>query len=217
VTVPQEPQRLRASRQHREPQQHREPRQHREPEQHREPRRVEDALLQRAGAGDRRAFAQFYDLLAPRIYSRILSVLRDPAQSEEVVQEVFLELWQSAGTYRSSRGGAAGWALHRARERAIDRVRASQSDRLRDIRVGARDLVPETDPVADLIELRLASERLGLALTKLSMLQQEAVELAYGHGYSHSQIAELLGVPLGTVKSRLHDAIARLRQEYESA
>lgn len=205
MTVPPEPQRLRASHQHGEP------------HQHRESRRVEDALLQRAGTGDRRAFAEFYDLLAPRIYSRILSVLRDPAQSEEVVQEVFLELWQSAGNYRSSRGGAAGWALHRARERAIDRVRASQSDRLRDIRVGARDLVPETDPVADLIELRLASERLGLAFTKLSMLQQEAVELAYGHGYSHSQIAELLGVPLGTVKSRLHDAIARLRQEYESA
>jgi len=205
VTVPSDPHR------------HSDPGRHSDPNRLRQPRRHEDALLQRAGTGDRRAFAEFYDLLAARVYSRILSVLRDRAQSEEVAQEVFLELWQSAVNYRSSRGGAAGWALHRAKERAIDRVRASQSDRLRDIRVGARDLVPEVDPVADLIELRLASERLGLAFTKLSMLQQEAVELAYGHGYSHSQIAELLGIPLGTVKSRLHDAIARLRQEYESA
>jgi len=183
----------------------------------REPSRREDALLQRAGTGDTRAFAEFYDILASRVYARILSVLRDPAQSEEVAQEVFLEIWQRAGNYRASRGGAAGWVLHRARDRAVDRVRASQSDRMRDIRIGSRELVPESDPVAELIELRLASEELGVAFAKLSQLQQEAVELAYGQGYSHSQIAELLGVPLGTVKSRLRDAITRLRQEYDRA
>lgn len=183
----------------------------------REPHRREDALLQRAGTGDTRAFAQFYDILAARVYARILSVLRDPAQSEEVAQEVFLEIWQRASAYRASRGGAAGWVLHRAHDRAVDRVRASQADRVRDIRIGARELVPETDPVAELIELRLAGEELGKAFATLSRLQQEAVELAYGHGYSHSQIAELLGVPLGTVKSRLRDAIAHLRREYERA
>lgn len=176
-----------------------------------------ETLLERSGKGDQVAFAQLFDELSPRVFRRIRSVLRDESQSEEVMQEVFLEVWQQAARFDATRSNALGWILTRAHSRAVDRVRSAQADRDRDLKIGMRDYAPEYDSVVETIEQRADSDRVIRALKHLSPLQREAVILAYSDGYSHSQLAERLGVPLGTVKSRIHDAMGHLREELTAA
>src|SRR5690348_4766355 len=96
-------------------------------------------LLQRVATGDREAFAQLYDRTAPRVFGLVKRLLRDHSQSEEVTQEVFLEIWQTATRYDTSKGGAIAWMLTMTHRRAVDRVRASQASRNRDTRIGIRD------------------------------------------------------------------------------
>ena len=128
-------------------------------------------LLQRVAAGDQDAFARLYDLLSPRVFGLILRVLVDRAQSEEVLQEVFLEVWQSAARFTPNRGQGRSWVLTIAHRRAVDRVRASQASSDRDVRAGLRDLDVAHDGVAEQVELRLASEELASALSTLLMAQ----------------------------------------------
>lgn len=172
-----------------------------------------DSLLTRTASGDRLAFAALYDILAPRVLGLVTRLLRDPAQSEEVAQEVFLEIWQNAGSFRPDRGGAVGWSLTIAHRRAVDRVRASQASRDRDLRIGVRDFEGERDDVADSVEVRIEHERVLRAMGRLTELQREAVILAYYGGYTHNEMAKILGVPLGTVKTRLRDGMIRLRDD----
>ena len=172
-----------------------------------------DRLLTRVASGDRGAFAAFYDLLAPRVLGLITRLLRDPAQSEEVAQEVFLEIWQNAASFHADRGGAIGWSLTIAHRRAVDRVRASQSSRDRDLKVGVRDFEDARDDVAASAEIRIEHERVLRAMARLTELQREAVILAYYGGYTHNEMAKILGVPLGTVKTRLRDGMIRLRDD----
>jgi len=173
---------------------------------------LEDLLLQIAAA-DQRAFAALYDRTAPRLFGLVKRLLRDHAQSEEVTQEVYLEIWQTAARYEPSKGGAISWMLTMAHRRAVDRVRASQASRDRDARVGIRDYAPEFDSVAERTEIVLESERVKTAMGRLTELQREAVTLAYFGGYSHSEVAALLRIPIGTVKTRLRDGMIRLRDE----
>jgi RNA polymerase sigma-70 factor (ECF subfamily) len=140
-------------------------------------------------------------------------LLRDHAQSEEVTQEIFLEIWQSATRYDTSKGSAVAWMLTMAHRRAVDRVRASQASRDRDQRIGIRDLAPEFDSVAENVEVRIESERVKEAMMRLTELQRQAVQLAYFGGFSHSEVATMLSVPIGTVKTRLRDGMIRLRDE----
>lgn len=170
-------------------------------------------LLERVAAGDKRAFAALYDQISPRVFGLIRRVLRDEAQSEEVTQEVFLEIWQSAPRFDPNKGGASTWILTMAHRRAVDRVRSSQSSRDRDTRIGIRDYNPDYDNVAETIEVRIEHERVEKAMTRLTELQRQAVSLAYYGGYSHSEVAEMLSVPIGTVKTRLRDGMIRLRDE----
>lgn len=174
---------------------------------------VASALLQRVAAGDQRAFSDLYDLIAPRMLGLVRHVLKDHAQSEEVVQEVLLEVWQTAARFDPNKGRAVTWMLTMAHRRAIDRVRSAQSSRDRDTRVGIRDLDREFDSVAENVEIRVEHERVEKALSRLTDLQRQAVELAYYGGYSHSEVAEMLSVPIGTVKTRLRDGMIRLREE----
>lgn len=167
--------------------------------------------LSRVATGDKRAFAELYDATAPRIYGLVRRLLVDPAQSEEVTQEIFLEIWQTATRYQPERGSAMSWMLTMAHRRAVDRVRASQSSRERDSRIGIRDYDREYDQVAEHVEITMEGERVKRALQGLTELQRQAVELAYYRGLSHSEIAAELHVPVGTVKTRIRDGMIRLR------
>lgn len=181
-------------------------------ESSREPESRED-LLDRVANGDQAAFALLYDEIAPRVLGLIRRLLVDHAQSEEVAQEVFLEIWQTASRFDAAKGGAATWILTMAHRRAVDRIRSSQSGRDRDTKVGIRDYAPEYDHVAETVEVTIEHERVKEAMSRLTELQRQAVTLAYYGGYSHSEVAALLSVPIGTVKTRLRDGMIRLRDE----
>jgi RNA polymerase sigma-70 factor (ECF subfamily) len=170
-------------------------------------------LVSRIASGDQLAFGDFYDRLASRVFAIVRRVLVDPSQSEEVTQEIFVELWQTAPRYAPNKGGVTTWVMTIAHRRAVDRVRASQASRERDLKVGIRDHAVDYDSVAETAELRLENERVERALLNLTDLQREAVTLAYYGGYSHSEVSEMLGVPLGTVKTRIRDGMIRLRDE----
>ncbi|WP_460772255.1 ECF RNA polymerase sigma factor SigK [Microbacterium sp. GXF7504] len=168
-------------------------------------------LLVRIGDGDQSAFAELYDALSARVFGLILRVLVDRSQSEEVLQEVFLEIWQSASRFAPKKGRGRTWVLTMAHRRAVDRVRASQASTDRDVRTGIRDLEVPHDGVAELAELRLERTRIVDALRELPDPQREAITLAYYGGYSQSEIAAMVGAPLGTVKTRMRDGLSRLR------
>lgn len=172
-----------------------------------------DSLLLRVAQGDQQAFSALYDELAGRVLGLITRLLRDRAQSEEVAQEVFLEVWQQAAKFDTGRGSAASWILTMAHRRAVDRVRAAQSSRDRDTKIGIRDFESGFDQVSESVEIRIEHERVSRALGRLTEFQRQAVQLSYYGGYSHSEMAEMLGVPIGTVKTRLRDGMIRLRDE----
>ena len=170
-------------------------------------------LLERVARGDETAFARVYDLLAPRVFGLILRVLVNRAQSEEVLQEVFLEVWQSASRFAPNRGQGRSWVLTIAHRKAVDRVRSSQASADRDVRAGFRDLEVPFDGVAEQVELSIEGNRVTAALSALPDAQREALTLAYYGGYSQSEIAALVGAPLGTIKTRMRDGLTRLRAE----
>ncbi len=168
-------------------------------------------LLLRVADGDQDAFARLYDMLSPRAFGLILRVLVDRSQSEEVLQEVFLEIWQSAARFAPNKGQGRSWVLTIAHRRAVDRVRSAQASTDRDVRAGFRDMDVAHDGVAEEVELRIEGQRVSEALATLPDPQREAITLAYFGGYSQSEIAALVGAPLGTIKTRMRDGLSRLR------
>jgi RNA polymerase sigma-70 factor (ECF subfamily) len=169
-----------------------------------------EALLARVATGDQDAFASLYDQLAGTVYGITLKVLRDPAQAEEVAQEVFVEIWRQANRYQPGRASVRTWAATIAHRRAVDRVRSEQSSRERIERVGRQS--EETADAADTVLERLDQDRAAEALTSLTEAQREVITLAYYGGLTHTQIAERLQVPLGTVKTRARDGLIKLRE-----
>lgn len=170
-------------------------------------------LMRKVAQGDEQAFAQVYDTLSPSVYGLVLRVLRDPAQSQEVAQEVMVELWRQATRFDPTRGSVRGYVLTMAHRRAVDRVRSAQAATDRELRVGQASQDREFDEVAEAVENRLEAQQVRRALRVLTELQREAVQLAYYGGYTHREVSELLDVPLGTVKTRLRDGLIRLRDE----
>jgi len=174
-----------------------------------------DELLVRVAKGDQEAYADLYELLVERVFGIVRSVLRDPARSEEVTQEVMLELWRTAPRYERRRGTATAWALTIAHRRAVDRVRSEQASRNRDERHLRENPTTEAPDTGGLVVDLLDRERVVRALGELTDPQRESIELAYFGGHSHSEVAALLGLPLGTVKTRIRDGLVRLRDRLE--
>jgi RNA polymerase sigma-70 factor, ECF subfamily len=158
---------------------------------------------------DHAAFEAIYDQLAGPVYGVILKVLRDPAQSEEVAQEAMLDVWRTASRFDAARGSAVAWVMTIAHRRAVDRVRTENASTAREQRL-APGLVSDED-VAELVETELDRQRVRRCLGSLTTVQAEAVNLAYYGGYTYPQVAELLGVALGTIKTRIRDGLIRMR------
>jgi RNA polymerase sigma-70 factor (ECF subfamily) len=172
--------------------------------------RLED-LLVRVERGDRDAFEAVYTRVSGPVYGLIRRVLRDPAQSEEVAQEVLVNVWKSAARFDETQGSAMAWIMTMAHRRAVDRVRSEQSASDRIKRLGARSVGPEYDEVSEAVEIRLEREAVRKCLDSLTDLQRESIDLAFYGGYSYREVGELLEVPLGTVKTRMRDGLIRLR------
>jgi RNA polymerase sigma-70 factor, ECF subfamily len=170
-----------------------------------------DTLLGRVARGDDAAFSSLYDLVANRVYGLILRVVRDPAQAEEVAQEAMVDVWRRASSFDSARGSAVTWVLTVAHRRAVDRVRSAQSAGERERKVAARDATAGFDEVTEQVAVRLEQQQVRRCLGTLTDLQKEAVTLAYYGGYTYRQVADLLSVPLPTVKTRMRDGLVRLR------
>jgi RNA polymerase sigma-70 factor (ECF subfamily) len=171
----------------------------------------EDALLLRVARGDDEAFAALYDLVAPAVHGVVLRVVRNPALAEEVTQEVLVEAWRTAPRFDPGRGSARSWLVTMARRRAVDRVRSVQSAMERDTAAGLRDFERDVDVVAETVEVRLEQQQVRRCLGGLTDIQREAVSLAFYAGHTHREVAQLLGLPLGTIKTRLRDGLIRLR------
>jgi RNA polymerase sigma-70 factor (ECF subfamily) len=170
-----------------------------------------DDLLVQVARGSEAAFEKLYDVVAAPVFGVVRRVLRDVAQSEEVTQEVLVELWRTAPRYRPDQGSALNWALTMAHRRAVDRVRSAQARSDREQRVGAMSADREFDQVAEAVTSRLEREQVRRCLSSLTELQRESVLLAYYGGHTYPEVAELLRTPLGTVKTRLRDGLIRLR------
>jgi RNA polymerase sigma-70 factor (ECF subfamily) len=169
------------------------------------------ALLHRVARGDEQAFESLYDIVAGPVFGLVKRIVRDPAQSEEVTQEVLLELWRTAARFAPERGSAMTWVMTLAHRRAVDRVRSAQSATDREDKAHRREPARPFDEVAEQVGTRLEYEQVRRCLASLTGLQRESVELAYYRGLTYREVSELLDTPLGTVKTRLRDGLIRLR------
>jgi RNA polymerase sigma-70 factor (ECF subfamily) len=170
-------------------------------------------IMEMVAQGDERAFSELYDQMSPRVFGVVLRVLRDNAQSEEVTQEIFLEVWKIAKQYSPVKGSVSGWIVTIAHRRAVDRVRASQASHNRDLKIGIRDYDSEYDNVAETVETMSEHEKVKEAMNRLTEYQRQAIQLSYYGGYNSKEVSELLHIPVNTVKTRLRDGMIRLRDE----
>jgi RNA polymerase sigma-70 factor (ECF subfamily) len=168
-------------------------------------------LMARCARGHEDAFAELYDLTSSRIYGTVLRVLRSPDHAAEVTQEVFVEVWRQSARYAADRGSVLGWMTTMAHRRAVDRVRSVTSEVARDERYAITGTAREVDHVWEGVEQKLDVERVRKGMASLTAIQREALTLAYFGGYTQSQVASLLKLPLGTVKTRIRDGLIGLR------
>jgi len=168
-------------------------------------------LLRRAGRADEGAFARLYDATKTRVFGLALRVVRDPAQAEEVTQEAFLEIWRNAGRYDPDRGSPLAWMLTITHRKAVDRVRSAEASTRRDTTYHHGNQPIDHDTTAEAVQASLEARRVRGALKTLTDVQQEAIGLAYFGGYTHTEVATMLDLPVGTAKTRIRDGLIRLR------
>jgi RNA polymerase sigma-70 factor, ECF subfamily len=167
-----------------------------------------DSLMTRVAGGDGQAFSELYDQTSSMVYGLALRVVRSEALAEEVTQEVYLQVWRQASGFDPQRGSVKSWMATMAHRRAVDVVRRSQSARDRELKVPADR--PEAD-VAEMAILGDERDRVRAALSSLTDLQFQVIEMAYFGGLTYREVAERLDTPLATVKTRIRDGLTRLR------
>jgi RNA polymerase sigma-70 factor (ECF subfamily) len=168
-------------------------------------------LLRRASRGDQGAFAELYDATSRRAFGLALRVVRDPAQAEEVTQEAYLEVWRTSTRFDPDRGSALAWLLTIVHRKAVDRVRSAEAATRRDVAYHQQNQPVDHDATAEAAEASLEARRVRGALKSLTEVQREALELAYFGGYTHTEVATMLDLPVGTAKTRIRDGLIRLR------
>jgi RNA polymerase sigma factor (sigma-70 family) len=172
----------------------------------------DEALVALVARGDESALAELYDRVGRVAYGLAFRVLRDERLAEDAVQEAFLALWRSAAAFRAERAKASTWILTLVHRRAVDLVRREERRRVEPIGGEVAARAGEAEATEEAAWLRFERERVQKALRLLPDVQREAIELAYYGGFSQSELAERLGVPLGTIKSRMFAGLARLRE-----
>ena len=175
------------------------------------PRDSLQTQLWAAGRGDESAFAALYDTVASRVYGLVLRILRDVHQSEEVTQEVFLQIWETSNRFDPARGSALSWVMTIAHRRAVDRVRSSEAQRRRDITDAERSVRTPFDQTSEAAHSSLDAAQVRGALATLSPARRRALELAYLGGHTHLEVSQLLQIPLGTAKTQIRDGLIQLR------
>jgi RNA polymerase sigma-70 factor (ECF subfamily) len=179
-----------------------------------DPTAAEDIhLMGRTAAGDREAFARLFDRHSPVVLGLLMRILGSRSEAEEVLQEVFLQVWKQAGRYEAGRSTPRGWMLVLARSRALDSVRSREARQRREIEVSADSPRHTSQAVGTQgLEEKERQEQVSSALDLLPPDQRRCIELAFFEGLTQSQIANRLEAPLGTVKSRIHLGMHKLRQ-----
>lgn len=168
-------------------------------------------LMARVARGDQDAFAALYDAVAGTVFGIVVKVLRDRAQSEEVAQEVMIDVWRQSARYRPGQGSVMTWVATIAHRRAVDRVRSAQASADREHAAGVREQDRPFDEVSEQVENRLERDQVKRCLRGLTELQRQAVTLAYYQGLTYREVAETLRTPLPTIKTRMRDGLIRLR------
>ncbi len=169
------------------------------------------SLMQRASRGDEQAFAELYDATSVRAYGLAVRVVRNPAQAEEVVQEAYLDAWRTCSRFDPVRGSAVGWLLTIVHRKSVDRVRSAEAATNRDATYHRESQPVEHDSTVEAAHASLDAQRVRGAVATLTAVQREAVELAFFGGYTHTEVATMLDVPVGTAKTRIRDGLIRLR------
>jgi len=168
-------------------------------------------LLDRVRRGDDQAMATLYDRYSKVVYSVALRVLRDPASAEDVLQDVFLGVWRKPERFVSARGSLGGWLAVVARNRAIDTLRRKRpSEQVEEV------FLASPFNLADEAERNTLMQRARAIILHLPLDQRKTLEMAYFDGLTHTEIAEITGDPLGTVKTRIRTALLTLRKELEA-
>jgi RNA polymerase sigma-70 factor, ECF subfamily len=181
---------------------------------------VDQEMIARIGRRDQSAFSALYDRLSGPLYSLTVKMLGDPAEAQDALQDVFLQIWSRAGTYDPEQSSVFSWAVLLTRSRVIDRLRA-RGRRLRVV-VGSSEDKDKTTDVADASTVQSAADtaeksdeaaRVRSVLNNLPTEQREAIELAFFGDLTHHEIAARLGQPLGTVKARIRRGLLKLREQ----
>ncbi|MET0931110.1 MAG: ECF RNA polymerase sigma factor SigK [Aeromicrobium sp.] len=167
-------------------------------------------LLVRCGRGDEAAFAELYDATGSSVFGLARRVIRDPSRAEEVAQEVYIQVWQSAARFDPAKGNAKSWLLTLAHRRAVDAIRHDQAATNRENRYDWSS-GPDFDEVEETVTITLEHEQVKRCLDGLTDLQREAVNLAYYQGYTYAEVATALDANTATIKTRMRDGIVRLR------
>lgn len=172
---------------------------------------TDEDLLVRTGRGDTAAFEQLFDRFSGRVHGLVKRIVRDPTLSQDTTQVVMTELWRTAARFDPGRGSATTWILTLAHRRAVDMVRREQASRDRIQKVGRAQVERPADTIAEGVVMADEHAEVRAAMEHLTELQREAIELAWFDGYTYREVAAVLDVPLGTVKTRMRDGMIRLR------